>query len=240
MSDITKFDYEGQSISFEFSDGNKMINATEMAKPFGKPVGNFLRLKETKEYITLLEERYSDVNIASDIPREVLRVVKGGDAAEGLQGTWMDEKLALKFAAWLSPRFELWVYDRIQELLLTGKTEIKHYSPSGIIKGLRMIVEELEQQEQFNIEIRQDVDFIAERVDELEAKITSTDDHYYTIAGYCALNKIPCPLHKAKEWGKAATALSRQRDVATGAAHDERFGKVRTYHQDILQDVIKG
>ena len=53
-----------------------------MAKPFGKPVGNFLRFKETKEDIVLLEERYSDVNIA----REVLRVVKGGDASEGLQG----------------------------------------------------------------------------------------------------------------------------------------------------------
>lgn len=62
-----------------------------------------LRLKETKEYIQLLEERYGNSHIAN---REVLRVVKGGDAAEGLQGTWMDEKLALKFAAWLSPRFE--------------------------------------------------------------------------------------------------------------------------------------
>jgi hypothetical protein len=121
MSDITKFDYDGQSISFEFADGNKMVNATQMAKPFGKPVGNFLRLKETKEYIQLLEERYSDVNIA----KEVLRVIKGGDASEGLQGTWMDEKLALKFAAWLSPAFELWVYDRIQELLTTGKTQIR-------------------------------------------------------------------------------------------------------------------
>ena len=77
MSDITKFKYEDQQISFEFADGNKMINATEMAKPFGKLAGNFLRLKETKEYIALLEERYSDVNIG----REVLRVVKGGDAS---------------------------------------------------------------------------------------------------------------------------------------------------------------
>ncbi len=238
MSDITKFDYEGQSISFEFGDGNKMINATEMARPFGKPVGNFLKAQHAKDYILLLEERFARQTTREGEKKDVLRIVKGGDPEA--QGTWMDEKLALKFAAWLSPEFELWVYDRIQELLLTGKTEIKHYSPSGIIKGLRMIVEQLEQQEQFNIEIRQDVDFITDRVDELEAKITSTDDHYYTIAGYCALNKIPCPLHKAKEWGKAATALSRQRDVATGAAHDERFGKVRTYHQDILQEVIKG
>lgn len=27
MSEITKFEYEGHNISFEFSDGNKMINA---------------------------------------------------------------------------------------------------------------------------------------------------------------------------------------------------------------------
>lgn len=95
-----------------------------------------------------------------------------------------------------------------------------------------MIVEQLEEQEKFNLEIREDVDFIREKVDELAAKITSVDDNYYTIAGYCSLHKIPCPLHKAKEWGKAATALSRQRGVATGTAHDERFGKVRTYHQE--------
>ena len=77
-------------------------------------MADFLRLKSTGDYIVLLEERYGNSHIAT--PREILRVVKGGDAAEGLQGAWMDEKLALKFAAWLSPRFEFWVYDRIQEL----------------------------------------------------------------------------------------------------------------------------
>ena len=50
MSDIIKFNYEGHEISFEFSDGNKMIHANQMAKPFGKRIDNFLRLKETKEY----------------------------------------------------------------------------------------------------------------------------------------------------------------------------------------------
>ena len=58
MSDITKFDYEGKTISFEFSDGSKMINATEMARPFkGKLVADFLRTKQTQEYISLLKSR---------------------------------------------------------------------------------------------------------------------------------------------------------------------------------------
>ncbi|MCU0347014.1 MAG: KilA-N domain-containing protein [Saprospiraceae bacterium] len=125
MADIIKIDYEGHKISFEFADGNKMINATEMAKPFGKLVGNFLKSQHARDFIQLLENRYSIWNIGSK--REVLRVVKGGDAYNEIQGTWMDEKLALKFAAWLSPAFELWVYDKIQELLTTGKTELKKF-----------------------------------------------------------------------------------------------------------------
>lgn len=205
-----------------------------MAKPFGKPVGNFLRLKETQEYITILEERYSHLNIG----REVLRVVKGGDAAEGLQGTWMDEKLALKFAAWLSARFELWVYDRIQELITAGETRLQGIPPSGFAATLRLLAEQWEKQEQINEEVRQELDKTAERLDELEAKIISVDDHYYTIAGYCNLKKIPCPLHQAKEWGKQAAALSRQQNIPTGVAHDERYGQVRTYHVDILKAVI--
>ncbi|MCB9304114.1 MAG: KilA-N domain-containing protein [Lewinellaceae bacterium] len=236
MSEIIKFDYEGKSISFEFSDGNKMINATEMARPFkGKLVADFLRLKNTKDYILVLESRYGDSHNGGK--REVLRVVQGGTPE--LQGTWMDEKLALKFAAWLSPYFELWVYDCIQELITTGETRLRGIPPSGFAATLRLLAEQWEEQEQINAEVRVELDKTAERLDELESKIISVDENYYTIAGYCNLKKIPCPLDKAKEWGKAATALTRQRSIPTGTAHDERFGKVRTYHQDVLAEVVK-
>lgn len=232
MSKMKKFSYEGSSITFEFADGNKMVNATEMAKPFaGKKVADFLRLKNTKEYIALLEQRYGDSHIVPS-EREVLRVIKGGDASEGLQGTWMDEKLALKFASWLSSSFELWVYDRIQELLTTGKTELREITAMPVVDALRAIADHIEEQQGINEEVKA-------RLSEIEAKITSVDDHYYTIAGYCSLNKIPCPLHQAKEWGKLATQLSREQIMPTGFAHDERFGKVRTYHEDILEKIVK-
>lgn len=221
MTDIIKFDYEGQKISFEFADGNKMINAAEMSKPFkGKLVADFLRLKTTKDFILLLESRYGNSHNGTTI--EVLRVIQGGTPE--LQGTWMDEKLALKFAAWLSPAFELWVYDKIQELLTTGKTELKEVPPTGFSATLKLIAEQWEAQEKINAEVRKELDDTAERLSELEAKIVSTDENYYTIAGYCALKSIPCPLHLAKEWGKKAVALSAAQKVATGSAHDERFG----------------
>ncbi len=235
MSGVTKFDYGGQTISFEFADGNKMINATEMARPFRKQIGHFLALQGTRDYILLLESRYRDSDIGG-MAREVLRVIKGG--VPELQGTWMDEKLALKFAAWLSPEFELWVYDRIQELITTGVTRLQGIPPSGFAATLRLLAEQWEKQEHINENVREELDKTAQRLDELESKIISVDDHYYTIAGYCNLHKIPCPLHQAKEWGKTAAALSRQKDIPTGAAHDERYGQVRTYHEDVLKEVI--
>ena len=236
MSTTTQHEYKGSLIAFEFSGENNLINATQMAQAFPtKKVNDFLRLKNTKEFVVALETRYGN---SRNGKREVLKVIQGGTPE--LQGTWMDELLAIKFAGWLSPDFEIWMYERVRELLVTGQTSIPGVVPqSNVILGLRMIVSQLEQQEVFNTEIRQDVDFIRNRVDEIEAKVTSVDDHYYTIAGYCGLHRIPCPLHKAKEWGKAASFISKKEGIDMGTAHDERFGKVRTYHEDVLKEVVR-
>ena len=194
MGDLIKFNYDGQAISFEFADGNRMINATGMARPFpDKRINNFLRNQQTKDYLVLLEKRYANSRIGPNKqPREVLRVVKGGEPQ--LQGTWMDEKLALKFAAWLSPEFELWVFDRIQELLTTGQTSLQNIQPAGFAATLRMLAEQWEAQETINEQVRGELDQTAERLQEIEAKITSSDENYFTIAGYCALHRIACPL----------------------------------------------
>lgn len=108
------FKYQGNSISFDFGEDHKMINATEMAKPFGLKPAHFLRMKQTKAFINVLKKQVANSQL------EIVTVTRGGFG----HGTWMHEKLALKFAAWLSPDFELWVFDRIQELLLKGHTAI--------------------------------------------------------------------------------------------------------------------
>ncbi len=85
-----------------------MVNATEMAKIFDKLPSGFLRVKQTQKFIATLKKRYANLH-----NENIVRIIQGGDS----QGTWMHEKLTLKFAAWLSPEFELWVFDKIQEIL---------------------------------------------------------------------------------------------------------------------------
>lgn len=228
MSNLKEFIYNNQKITFEFTEGHSMVNATEMAKPFpGKTPAAFLRTKGTKAFMLALEEDYRK----EGAPREVLRIVQGGDARQ-LQGTWMDEHLALKFAGYLAPAFEVWVYKQIQQLLTTGKTELRgHDQNFGYV--LREIASRFDDQDLKNHEFDT-------RITEVESQIRSKDENYYTIAGFCNLYKIDCPLDKAKAWGRAAVALSKEKGMATGEAHDERYGKVRTYHNIILMQVILG
>ena len=236
MTTIKKFEYEGNTISFEFEDGNNMINATEMIKAFPqKRINNFLRTQQTKDYIGILQSRYAKKRIGDT--KEVLRVVKGGEPE--LQGTWMDEKLAIKFASWLAPEFELWVYDRIYELLTTGKTALEGRPTQNIIKSIRLIADQLEAHEKDIHMLKKDVEQIKDYVGDLEAKIMSIDESYYSISGYCALQGIDCPLDKARAWGYEATKLSNQKGKLVGKAYDAKYGNINTYHLDILKEVIK-
>lgn len=138
--------------------------------------------------------------------------------------------------------FRQWATKVLKQYLVEGcalnAARLKN-APGSLLELFKMQIQLWERQELINTEIQDEIKNIGEKIMSIEARITSTDENYFTIAGYCALKKTPCPLHQAKEWGKAATTLSRQRNIPIGTAHDERFGVVRTYHQDILKDVIK-
>lgn len=121
------FVYNDTPITFELDNGDVMINATQMAKPFGKLVSNFTKTEQTQAFIQTLCNQYSLKN------SDVIQVVNGGNSP----GTWMNRKLALKFASWLNPEFELWVYDRIEEILTTGSSGVNEDAIIG--KALQIL-----------------------------------------------------------------------------------------------------
>ncbi len=109
---IFKKEYEGFKIDFEpfLKKRNVMVNATQMAKVFGKEVARFMENDGTKKFIlACLKTRNS----------AFLGVEKEADLYVSKQksGTWMHRVLALKFAAWLNPEFELWVFMTIEQML---------------------------------------------------------------------------------------------------------------------------
>lgn len=102
------YSYEGSNVTFSRGE-NVMVNATQMAKPFGKKAKDFIKLQQTKEFMQVLSE-------GKKIPSTELVQVTHGDNG----GTWMHEDVAMEFARWLSPKFAIWTNDRIKELLTQG------------------------------------------------------------------------------------------------------------------------
>ena len=127
------YDYKGSQISF-MSGNNVLINATQMAKPFGKRTNDWLSLKQTNELICSLSAK-------TGIPATGLVTVNQGG---NNPGTWLYEDLALIFAQWLSPDFYLWCIDRIKELLRTGVSTVSN-DDEAIAYAMQVLNRRLEQ-----------------------------------------------------------------------------------------------
>ena len=96
----------------------------------------------------------------------------------------------------------------------------------------------MESHEQAIDTIKEDIQEVKAYVSDLEAKITSIDEQYYSVSGYCALHHIPCPLNQAQAWGYQATKASHERQLPIGKAYDAKYGSINTYHIEVLKAVI--
>lgn len=123
MEVMSIFSYNGSKVTFRSENELLYINATEMAKPFGKQVKDWKRLKSTEQFVASLSAK-------RQISLLGLFIVNQGGANPG---TWMHEDVALEFARWLSPEFAIWCNDRIKELLTKGSVSLQPTSEDAII-----------------------------------------------------------------------------------------------------------
>ena len=106
-----EFIYQETQIHFLLqNEGQVMVNATEMAKAFGKRIDVFLKTEPTKAFISVLQFTPTGGNSEPITLEKIIQT-------KGHMGTYFHRILALKFAAWLDPQFELWVYSHIEEVL---------------------------------------------------------------------------------------------------------------------------
>ena len=172
MSNLSVFQYSNAPISFRKETGSLFVNATEMAKGFGKTTKDWLRTKQSEEFI-------SSLSAVRQMCLSQLVVVRKGNSGEFEQGTWMHEDVALEFARWLSPAFAIWCNDRIKELLQIGFTATQPTieqlveNPDLIIEvasKLKMLRQQnTEQQKQIAIQNRQ-IDSLTTEIVELQKK----------------------------------------------------------------------
>ena len=117
--------------SVDFLRSGAYVRLNDIAKPFGKRLDNWTRLKSTKE---LFEAFKTDRCYNGAKP---FYTVKGGrvdpsdlrgrSESVAEQGTFAHPDIAIQFAQWCSPSFALWVSRQIRYLLTYGEVNI-HYT----------------------------------------------------------------------------------------------------------------
>lgn len=106
---VEVMEFHGNRIAFEEINGKMMINATQMAKPFGKSKkpDNWLRTQQAKDLVNVVAVSHKCATVD-------LQLVRQGGVN---QGTFFQEDVALFFAQWLSPEFYLACNTKLKELL---------------------------------------------------------------------------------------------------------------------------
>lgn len=79
---------------------------------------------------------------------------------------------------------------------------------------------------------------VEHNIKQIEAKITTHDENYYTIAGYASLRGIRVDVNRANMYGRKASKLSKEYGYDVTKTQDPRFGTVNMYHADILKDIF--
>ena len=102
--------------SVDFLRSGAYVNLNDIAKPFGKRVDNWMRLKST----TSLLSEFSEDPSYGGAPAFRSKEGRGG-------GTWVHPDIAIQFAQWCSPGFALWVSRQIRYLMTYGEVNV-HYT----------------------------------------------------------------------------------------------------------------
>lgn len=158
--EVVHFIYNEKEVDFlPTGDENVMVNATQMAKIFGKRIDFFLKADHTNEFINELELTPFGGRSEPLNREEIIKTRNGVN-------TFFHRILALKFAAWLDTKFELWVFTTIDTIILGHYKEMKEAT-------IEKLQAEKELKEKKAVLIQNNPE-LAE-IFELELKISSAD-----------------------------------------------------------------
>ena len=185
------FQYNGSPVTFQKGD-SVMVNATEMAKAFGKKLIDFLRLPSTNQLIDAIVRK-------SHISENQVVIQRQGAPQFG-GGTWGNRLIALSFAQWLSVDFHLLCLEKIEELLTHGVATASN-DDEAILHAINILQRRLYEKSKKleiaeNALLEKDVE-----IEKMSPKAKYTDEVLMSETTY-TMTQV------AKEFGMAANAFS--------------------------------
>lgn len=198
----------------------KTISSLEVAEMVEKKHYNLIRdIKGYVDELTELKIEFSDFFCESTYKDSTGRTLPRYDITK--KGC---EFIAHKLTGIKGTKFTALYINRFHDM----EEQLK---PKSSAEMLLMYAQQFYEQEQR-------LQSVEHNIKQLEAKITTHDENYYTIAGYASLRGIKVDVNRANMYGRKASKLSKEYEYDVTKTQDPRFGTVNMYHVDILKDIF--
>lgn len=213
---------------------------------------------DTGEKVVYGTELHSALNVRTDFSTWIKRRISECDAEESVDYTTCSPNLGsgsnggqnkIEYIIKLDAAKEMAMLERndkvkqvrryfieVEKKYKKQKTELSSLSPE-----LQRAYAILESQAKMELEQKRQVEqieLLQNDVKEIEARVTTHEENYYTIAGYSSLRGLGIDINKANMLGRKARKRSDEYGYDVGRVKDPRFGTANTYHVDILKEVF--
>lgn len=145
-------------------------------------------------------------------------------------------RLAMKAKNETAEKFQAIVCDEIlPQIRKTGSYQVKPLTQLEILaQSTQILIEQDKAIKELNTKQEEQ----GEAIRQLTAQAKTSPNEYFTVAGYASLRGAKIDISKAGLMGRKASKLSHEYGVEIGKISDPRFGRVNTYHTDVLKEVF--
>ena len=106
--------------------------------------------------------------------------------------------------------------------------------PMTQIELIAVIANQMAEQERKSLELDNRLQVVEQKQQQLDQ-----DNDHFTIKGFCSLHQLDLSNGKMSALSRKAKKLSDVKDYTYHEITDPRWGKVRTYHKDILTELFE-
>jgi Arc/MetJ-type ribon-helix-helix transcriptional regulator len=234
--------FEEQEIAFDLFKGDLMVNATEMAKPFGKRVNNFLVNEQTKAFINALikseefqhKNGFSGLEFQSTKRTEILKLVYETRRKRAHTGTYMCEELAIQFAMWLSPEFNVWVIQTVQKIIFGNNPELVREA----VMNMPRVQRDLNTKRRKRNRIKASI-LGTERRKEMRDLISNRSNFTYKLMTILSYEGETPMFDSPEEMGVEISRLMKERDILTDQIKQLDYSFARILITEEYLDLVK-
>lgn len=175
------FSYNGNDVLFDTKD-DVMVNATQLAKIYGKRPNDYLSLPATNQLINAITRKYG-------ISENQLVISKVGSSHNG-GGTWMHRLIVVDFCQWLDIDLKLWCTEKLDELMRYGMTATQPTleqmidNPDLVIHLATQLKQEREERAKLEAQTEQQqatIKIQTEEIKQAAPKVSYYDNHLQSV-----------------------------------------------------------